>query len=50
MIICVCALAKKNCYMTCSKGRRLDPAAVYCNPKWEYKPLKRGDDDAQKNK
>ena len=33
-LICCCKEADRNCYLTCHKGRKLDPAKVYNIPSW----------------
>jgi len=43
ILICCCEKAKKNCYMTCRKGRVIEPEVVYEVPQWSYKPLRRAD-------
>ncbi len=37
MLICCCDKASKNCYLTCTKGRRLDPERVFIVPQWKRK-------------
>lgn len=36
-IICCCDGAERNCYLTCAKGRRLNPDQVYNIPQWKKK-------------
>lgn len=33
-VICCCKEANKNCYLTCPKGRKINPARVYNIPTW----------------
>ena len=32
MMICCCDSADKNCYLTCPKGRKINPVRVYNTP------------------
>ena len=36
-IICCCDKANKNCYLTCIKGRKINPDKVYVVPQWKRK-------------
>ena len=37
ILICCCREADKNCYLTCAKGRRLEPTLVFAIDNWRKK-------------